>query len=228
MKSSAKAILVRLVEERHHSVELLPGIRDLEFIAVLVGELFILLRIVKPVFEVEHDIGVAVGLITVQAALVVVGNGIEIVLLITLWFVFFRQFVEVDENARGDEIGNAEACRQRDIEGTTLGDRLKQNLLIDLIEWHFYELDVDTSGGLPLICNWLDITQRSRRLQNRERRRLSAREFLRALCSLHMNILKRKLGGEGRPRAHEQRWSDRKRGGAERCLFEKATAAMAI
>src|SRR5262249_41094297 len=44
-----KAILVRLVEERHHSVELLPGIRDLELVAVLVSKLFILLGIVDPV-----------------------------------------------------------------------------------------------------------------------------------------------------------------------------------
>ena len=72
VESSAKAILIRLVEERHHSVELLPGIRNFELIAVLVGEFFILLRIVEPVLEVEHHIGVAVGLITVQAALVVV------------------------------------------------------------------------------------------------------------------------------------------------------------
>jgi hypothetical protein len=64
---------------------------------VLVGELLVFLRIVQPILEVKHNVGVAVGFIAVEAALVVIGNGVEIILLIALGLVFFRELVEVDE-----------------------------------------------------------------------------------------------------------------------------------
>ena len=81
------------MEERRHGVELFPCVRHFEFIAVLVGELFVFIRIVQPILEIKHHIGVTVGLVAVQAALVIVGNGVKIILLVAFGLVLFGELI---------------------------------------------------------------------------------------------------------------------------------------
>jgi hypothetical protein len=49
------------MEERQLSIELLPGLRNVELASVPVGVALLLLRILQPVLAVEHDVGVAIG-----------------------------------------------------------------------------------------------------------------------------------------------------------------------
>ena len=84
------------MEERHLGVELLPGIGDLQLIAKLVGERLLLVGIVEPGLEVEHQIGVAVGLVAVEAALVIVADCVQYVFLEVGWLMHFGVLVEID------------------------------------------------------------------------------------------------------------------------------------
>ena len=102
--------------EGHHLVELFPGVGHLRLIAMFVGENLLLIGLLEPVLVVEHEIGVAVGLIAIEAALVIVAGAVKGIRLEILGLVLGGVLIEIDEDPRFGEIGNAEGSRQSEIE----------------------------------------------------------------------------------------------------------------
>jgi hypothetical protein len=149
-----------------------------------------------------YDVGIAVGLVSVEAALVIIADRIKGVVLEALGLVLLGVFVHVDQNAGFDQVRDAEGCRQRDIERSGLGHGLQQHLLIDFAQRHLEVLDLDPGLRGELIADRLHIAERSGGLQDLQGQVLAGRQFLGGLGRAAMNVCQAR--GLGASRRHDE------------------------